>query len=184
MTLAVVRHGTTAWNRDRRMQGTTDLQLDDVGRAEARAAAARVARLGATRIVTSPMVRARETATIIAAALGLEGGVSCDAELVERDFGVAEGLPVDEARERWPDAVYPEAEPMADVAARGARALARVSGEPTIVVAHGVLLRATLELVTGAPVARLVNGEALVLRDGRLERTRTDDARGGTMLAQ
>ncbi len=170
MTLVLVRHGETAWNAERRMQGRTDNPLNATGRAQAREVAIALEGVVADRVVASPLVRARQTAGVVAAHLGLVD-VVIDGDLLERDFGDAEGMPVAGVAERWPDGDYPGAEPLAAVAARGARALARWRGEDAIVVAHGVLLRATLERITGAPVARIRNGEPLLLHaDGRLER--------------
>jgi len=181
VTLVLVRHGETAWNAERRMQGRTDNPLSAVGRAQARATAVALEGFVPRVVVASPLVRARQTAGVIAAHLGV-AEVVLDADLVERDFGEAEGMPVATVAERWPNADYPDAEPRAAVAVRGARALDRLVGVDAIVVAHGVLLRATLEHRTGAPVARIRNGEPVLLHaDGRVERPAlaADDVVGG-----
>lgn len=98
--IIIWRHGRTAWNLAGRVQGQTDVPLDDVGRAQARSAAARLASLGPSRIVTSDLARARDTADELARLTGVE--VATDARLRERSFGVREGLTLAEAWERFP----------------------------------------------------------------------------------
>src|SRR5690606_21892304 len=110
VTLALVRHGRTEWNRQRRMQGRADVPLDDHGRAQADAVGQLLSRAVWSVVVSSPLQRAAETARIIGARLGVVEPVT-DPRLIERDYGVAEGLPVAEAHERWPDHGYPAAEP-------------------------------------------------------------------------
>jgi broad specificity phosphatase PhoE len=78
-----VRHGQSTWNVMDRMQGqAVHPPLTELGREQAAKAAANLATSGATQILSSPAVRARETADIIAAELGLE--VRVEPLLVER----------------------------------------------------------------------------------------------------
>lgn len=80
-----VRHGETAANRDRLALGRADPPLTDRGRGQADALARRLCDSGAVRIISSPLRRARETASAIAAVIGL--GVDVDRRLVEMDYG-------------------------------------------------------------------------------------------------
>lgn len=168
MTLALVRHGRTEWNRQRRMQGRADIPLDDHGRAQADAAGRLLASAVWDRVVTSPMERAMETARIIRSHLrGAEWMI--DEDLVERDYGQAEGMAVADASERWPDQDYPGAESIAHVALRGAAALSELldAGRDAVVVAHGTLLRVSVDALTGQQCPRILNGEIILLeRDG------------------
>ncbi len=92
MTLALVRHGRTDWNRDDLLQGSSDIPLDDTGRAQAHEAARALAGLGRwNAVVCSPLSRARETAEIIAAELRIEVGP--DGALIDR-FEPVERVPV------------------------------------------------------------------------------------------
>ena len=84
MTFAFIRHGQTDWNRDDQLQGSSDIPLNAEGREQAHEAAGILADGGWEVVVSSPLRRARETATIIAHDLGLELGPSYPA-LVERD---------------------------------------------------------------------------------------------------
>ncbi|WP_158231536.1 histidine phosphatase family protein [Microbacterium sediminis] len=164
MTLALVRHGRTEWNRQRRMQGRADIPLDDHGRAQADAAGRLLASAVWERIVTSPLERAAETARIIRSHLG-EAEWLIDEDLVERDYGRAEGMAVAEAAERWPDQDYPGAESLAHVALRGAAALSELldAGRDAVVVAHGTLLRVSVDALTGQVCPRILNGEVILL---------------------
>ncbi|WP_105566180.1 histidine phosphatase family protein [Microbacterium halophytorum] len=168
MTLALVRHGRTEWNRARRMQGRSDIPLDAHGRAQADAAGRALSVAVWRRIVTSPLSRARETAAIIA---GHIPGVGIEPEpaLVERGYGEAEGVSVAEARERWPDDDFPGAESVADATARGVAAIRGLAdaGPATIAVAHGTLIRLAVSALTGDDCPRLPNGQVVLLaRDG------------------
>ncbi|NQD89088.1 histidine phosphatase family protein, partial [Paenarthrobacter sp. CM16] len=65
-TFALVRHGQTDWNAERRLQGSTDIPLNDVGREQAREAVAFLSDQQWDTVVASPLSRAAETAEIIA----------------------------------------------------------------------------------------------------------------------
>jgi broad specificity phosphatase PhoE len=91
-TLILVRHGETAWNAEKRWQGQTDIPLSDIGRAQAKLLAPRLAKLGTpSRILTSDLSRARETAEIVARHNGFSAPIECDVRLRERFFGSWEG---------------------------------------------------------------------------------------------
>lgn len=165
--LAIVRHGETDWNIARRIQGRTDVALNQTGRAQALEAASLLAESARAagsvwgRVICSPLLRTRQTAEIIAAELGLPSPIA-DSALLERDFGPAEGLPVFEAHARWPGLVVPGAESPAELARRGADFLAALAASlpvSTIVVSHGAYIRASLALLSGTDMPRVLNGE-------------------------
>ena len=91
-TLTLIRHGQTDWNLQRLLQGRTDIPLNDTGREQARAVGRELAASGRhwDALVSSPLQRARETARIIGAQLGL-APAGTYADLAERSFGDAEG---------------------------------------------------------------------------------------------
>lgn len=174
--LTLVRHGETDWNRDRRIQGSTDIPLNDTGREQARAAAATVR---GDIVVASDLSRARETAQIIADELGLPAPRVYPG-LRERAYGDAEGVEASEFIRRWGDwhsAEIPGAEPWPSLRERGLRALsavvrdARVDTAPAaasvIVVTHGALIRELIRHATGGelpPIGqRLANGSAYTM---------------------
>ncbi|MER7797794.1 histidine phosphatase family protein [Microbacterium sp. NPDC096154] len=169
--LALVRHGQTDWNAERRIQGRTDIPLNDTGRAQALIAADALRDGSWTHIASSPLQRARETAEIIAEALGLEAP-STHAGLVERDYGVGEGTLVSDFLERFGTGPVPGGESAEHLAERALQALGAVAddapGEATIVVAHGGVIRALLGIATdGAlprPGERIENASVTVFR--------------------
>jgi probable phosphoglycerate mutase len=170
----LLRHGQTEHTPERRFSGRNDLPLSRTGRAEAEAAAARAAELGIEVVVASPLRRTRETAEIVAGALGLP--VTFDEDLVELDFGDIEGLTFDEAaakhplaaRRFWSDVTVaaPGGESVADVSARVSRARRRIlsehAGRTVLVVSHvtpiKLLLAAGMDV--GAEVVHRVFLEA------------------------
>jgi broad specificity phosphatase PhoE len=166
----LIRHGATAANRadPYRLQGrATDLPLDELGRAQARRAAGALADAGVrpSAVFASPLLRAFETARIVAEPHGL--GTLAVPELTEADVGRWEGLTWDEARARDPEhyarfhddpgtTPYPGGESFAEVAARVAPAVARLAtahpGGTIVVVGHNVVNRAYLAGPLGLPI--------------------------------
>ncbi|WP_308291533.1 histidine phosphatase family protein [Microbacterium sp. G2-8] len=144
--IALVRHGETEWNREGRVQGHSDIPLNDTGRAQAQGAAEALRGGDYARIVASPLLRARETAEIIGRAIGLTAPALYDG-LKERGYGEAEGMHAAEYWERYPGGVdVPGAETNDEVLARALDTLARIAadGTPAIAVAHGGLISRVL----------------------------------------
>jgi broad specificity phosphatase PhoE len=99
MRLILVRHGETAHNRDGIVQGRQDVPLSERGRRQAAALAADLQGHGIAAIYTSPLQRARETAAIVADAIGLT--VTIDEGLTEMDVGELDGLTLADMRTRF-----------------------------------------------------------------------------------
>jgi broad specificity phosphatase PhoE len=141
-----LRHGETDWNARQLSQGSVDVPLNETGLAQAHAAAARLVGLGICAIRSSPLSRARATAEIAAAALGLP--IVFDEELREAAYGVREGQPMTDWFGRWIDGLETpdSAEPFATLRARAVGAIDRATEparpQPVLVVAHGGLFRA------------------------------------------
>lgn len=151
MLLYLVRHGETDWNRARRIQGSTDIPLNDTGRAQAAATGRLLSRRAWDAIYSSPLSRAFETATIIAAELGLAAPEPIDA-LVERNYGEAEGLADPELKERFPgDTPVPGRESREEVAERVIPALIELAerhpDQAIVVVGHGGVIRSVLAVI-------------------------------------
>ncbi|UFS59015.1 histidine phosphatase family protein [Subtercola endophyticus] len=166
-TLALVRHGETEWNAERRLQGSTDIPLNDIGRAQVRATAELLRDTEWDFIVCSPLERARESASI----LGAELGVPVVAEIpriVERHYGLAEGLQDGEQLRalRIPGG-FEGAETEREVADRAAPALAELvaehPGARIIVVAHGTLIRIAMKALSGEEIPTITNAAHSVL---------------------
>jgi broad specificity phosphatase PhoE len=163
-TLVLVRHGETAWNREGRFQGHTDIELSDLGRSQARALRTRLEAAHAhlfddaqTAILTSDLRRAHETAEIAFGAPGRTLHVR--RELREFCYGVLEGLTRREIDERYPGLMaawltgergyaVDGGESRADVHARVHGAirefLALAPQRNVVIVAHGGVMRQLL----------------------------------------
>jgi uncharacterized phosphatase len=163
--LYLVRHGETDWNREHRIQGTTDVPLNDTGRAQAATAGDLLSRRHWDAVVASPLSRAFETASIIADRLGLPEPTT-DAGLVERNYGEAEGLTYEDMQARFPgDTAVPGREEREDVAARALDALVRVAlahpEQSVVIVSHGGLIRAVLGAVDPAGTHGLITNGSI-----------------------
>jgi probable phosphoglycerate mutase len=160
-TFALVRHGQTDWNAQRRLQGSTDIPLNDVGRGQAADAVAVLSGYEWDAIVSSPLSRAAETADLIAAGLGLSVARRVP-ELTERSFGPAEGLQAGPELDalRTPGG-FRGAESEDEAASRGLAALealaGQFSGRRILVVAHGTLIRVSLSRAIGRTLQSIDN---------------------------
>ncbi|MDT0169129.1 histidine phosphatase family protein [Pseudarthrobacter sp. BRE9] len=160
-TFALVRHGQTDWNAERRLQGATDIPLNDVGRGQARDAVAVLAPYEWDAIVSSPLSRAAETADLIAEGLGLTVSRRVP-ELTERSFGPAEGMQAGPELDalRIPGG-FKGAESEDEAADRGLAALEALAeefrGQRLLVVTHGTLLRVSLSRAIGQTLASVDN---------------------------
>lgn len=182
MLLYLVRHGETDWNKQHRIQGRTDIPLNDTGRAQAEATGRLLARRQWDAVVSSPLSRAFETADIIAAAVGLPEP-STDPAIVERNYGEAEGLNEAELIARFPTrGAIPGRETPEEVAGRALPALLQIArerpGQAVIVVCHGGVIRAVLGVVDPeGHHGAITNGSVHSLRyeDGALSLIAFDD---------
>ena len=149
--LLVLRHGQTAYNRERRMQGQLDVPLDSEGRRQAEGAARSLQQQGISRVVSSDLSRAWATAATVAASLGL--AVRVDARLREQHYGAWQGLTLEEIAATGQDAP-PGGEPLAHVADRAVAAVRdHLTPEGTLlVVTHGDTARALTGRLLGLPV--------------------------------
>lgn len=155
--LYLLRHGETAWNLERRMQGSKDSSLTTRGRAQAaamgRALAAELAREpGPTIFLRSPLGRTRETSLIVGRELGLDPGAwRDDPRLAELCYGDWEGFSWKEIEVHTPNALAdwradpegfcpPGGETHFELRRRSAAALADIvaANTRTVVIGHGV----------------------------------------------
>ena len=168
LRLLLLRHGETAWNRERRYQGWTDTPLSAEGLVQAEAAARELKEHAFAAVYASPLQRARDTAVAIAAPHGLE--VETDPAFKELGFGQWEGLTLDEARAGFP-ALYdgwaktphlcspPGGESLVQARERVLAGLERLRAahpEATVcLVAHGIPVRMLILEVLGLGLERI-----------------------------
>jgi broad specificity phosphatase PhoE len=155
-SVMLMRHGETDWNREGRVMGRNPIGLNERGRGQVEAAARFARTIKPDLIVTSPLVRARETAEIMSAGLGGIAIVEEEA-IAEVLYGRWEGMVYHdliedpyytEYRKSPVDKPTPGGETMPQVQARGVEAVMRVLRENTdlriMLVSHGDIIRTVL----------------------------------------
>jgi probable phosphoglycerate mutase len=163
-TILLARHGETDWNSERRWQGHADRPLNDVGRAQARELAETLADRAIDVVYSSDLLRAHETALIVADRLGLQ--VEVDAGLREVDVGDWAGRLLTEIEDADPDAYQrwqqgrkawnggESYEEMGErVVAAVLRLAARHPGRTVLIVTHGGSIRACRATAVGLDYA-------------------------------
>jgi probable phosphoglycerate mutase len=166
--ILAIRHGQTAWNADSRIQGHTDIALDDTGLWQAERLAQALADEELEMLYSSDLARARQTAAPLAARKGL--ALRTDTGLRERGFGEFEGLSFAQIEQRWPEQAVAWRRRDPEFGARGGevlrdfrdRAVATVDrlamahrGQCIVLVTHGgvldLLYREATRLALDAP---------------------------------
>ena len=145
----LVRHGETEWNRLRKIQGISDIPLNDTGRSQAAALGDILSKHRFDLIVSSPLSRALETAQIVARKLGMPAPLAIQ-DLVERNYGEAEGSSGLELDTLYPPGTeIPGREDRADVTKRVVRTLhdlaIRHPEADILAVAHGAVIRCVVD---------------------------------------
>jgi probable phosphoglycerate mutase len=158
-TLLLARHGETDWNRELRIQGSSDIDLNALGREQAESLADELADVELDAIYASDLSRARATAEAVAARKLLP--VRLDARLRERSFGTWEGLTREDIEERYLPDDRPDGESDEEVRARVLAAIQDISaahpGEQVLVVSHGGALNAFWHHALGERIERWAN---------------------------
>ena len=165
------RHGRTEWNAAGRFQGQTDVALDEVGRQQARDAAARLASLSPELLLSSDLQRAQDTMSALASLVGIE--TELDPRLRETFAGEWQGLTGAEIAARWPaeHKAWRAGDPVLrvgggetreEVATRVAEAVhdaaKRLSDDGLAVLAtHGGSARLGIASLIGMPLDRFTN---------------------------
>ena len=168
-TFTFLRHGESVGNVEERFQGQSDFPLTDAGRAQAHTLAERWLRDGTKfdLAVTSSLVRARETAEIVASILKIP--LEIDPTWVERDNGELSGLTRDEVNERFPepdfrtpyDSFGESGEGDWELYLRAGKAVHELIKRPAgkyLIVTHGGLLNKVMYAILGIPVQANSNG--------------------------
>ncbi len=167
--IILIRHGETAWNAERRLQGHIDIALNDAGLRQARALGAALAGEQIDVVVASDLQRAQQTALAVAGTRTV--AVQSDVQLRERCYGAFEGLLYAEIEQRFPeqfvawqardvDAVMPPgarvAESFRQFYQRSLNAIldwaARHPGQTLALVAHGGVLECAYRAARSMPL--------------------------------
>jgi broad specificity phosphatase PhoE len=190
MTILLLRHGQTDWNREpARCLGWAEVGLNETGRAQAREQARALAGRGLELVVTSHLLRARETAAVVRDELGGDLPLLVDPRLAETHRGEWEqrlfGEIMDEEPDAWrhyreqPETFrFPGGESLADQQRRVLAALRDVArdGRSTLIVTHGGTIRLVRCFLSGRGIAAFHDSSTgngavdEVPRDGLVER--------------
>ena len=167
-TLLLARHGETDWNRELRIQGSSDIELNELGRRQAQFLAQELTDVDLDAIYASDLSRARTTAAAVAATHGLE--VRLDPRLRERSFGSWEGLTREDIA-LFPAGSRHDGETDDEVRERVLAAVQEIAaahpGEQVLIVSHGAALNTLWHHALGVRVERWANCAVykLALRD-------------------
>jgi uncharacterized phosphatase len=169
--IQLIRHGETDWNVQTRYQGSSDIPLNDTGRAQAAALAESMKGESWDHIVASPLSRAMDTAKAVAGAIGIpESEIVPDKRVMERAYGEAEGLTIEEREAKFPDGDWPGLETWEDSALRGMNAIEDLAkerpGQRILVVCHGGLINAILATISHGEVG---TGKSVILNTSRTD---------------
>jgi glucosyl-3-phosphoglycerate phosphatase len=147
--IVLLRHGRTEWNATRRYQGQADPPLDELGRAQAIEVASLIAAMRPDLLVSSDLLRARQTAEKVASLTGLE--LRLDLRLRERHLGHWQGLTREEVANRFPEE-YAEWQAGRDVTRRGGESRTEVADRACLLVAELPPVELTVLVSHGATV--------------------------------
>jgi probable phosphoglycerate mutase len=168
-TLLLARHGETDWNRELRIQGSSDIALNELGRRQAQFLARELTDVELDAIYASDLSRAHATAAAVASTHGLE--VRVDARLRERSFGSWEGLTREDIS-AFPPGSRHDGESDDEVRERVLAAVHEIAvahpGEQVLIVSHGGALNTLWHHALGVRVERWANCAVykLAIRDG------------------
>lgn len=167
MNIYLVRHGETDWNLKGKLQGREDIPLNDNGIIQAKLCGETFKnnKLNIKAIISSPLVRAKETARIISELLGIKE-VVIEESLIERDFGELSGLEYDKNKHYDTFGTEEGIEPFDELCSRLIHCIKQYGKEHidgnVIMVSHGAAINAVISYLTsgekGSGKTRLKNG--------------------------
>lgn len=163
--IVLIRHGQTAWNVEGRYQGTSDTELDETGQQQAQALADAMRGQHWDVIASSPLQHAWRTALPLAEALGIdEADIIPDERLMERAYGVGEGLTLAEREEKYPGDIWDGLESREDLGVRAIGTIEdycnRFPDQRIILVTHGTWINSALELLSSGEYG---HGKSVIL---------------------
>ncbi|ABV61657.1 histidine phosphatase family protein [Bacillus pumilus] len=145
-TICLVRHGETDWNAAKRIQGRTDIPLNDTGKWQAEQTGLYLKDAHWDVVISSPLTRAKETAHLILK--HVDAPLVLMDDFIERDYGDAEGMSFEERQKLFPNKQYPNMEPLETIQDRMVEGIEKVRAaypnQQVLIVAHGAAIHALL----------------------------------------
>ena len=176
MEIFLLRHGETDWNKEGRMQGRKDVPLNETGRRQIEKSAEALKEMLSELevMIASPLVRAHESAEIVAKKLSYaKENIAIEPLIMERSFGIVEGSIYTEIAEKYPDGNYPEAESVEQLIERASQAFQKIVSlyqdkKQILIVAHGAILYAMLTAISDRNIQ--YGGSATKIDEGSIHR--------------
>ena len=179
MKIYLLRHGQTDWNIQGRLQGHRNIPMNMNGKKQIIEIAERLQGLNfvADIIISSPLDRAKESASIVAEQIGYKKTIIYDEDFLERSFGLAEGLIWNENM-NLDDPVY-RAESIEDVCKRAKKAIDKYIScdeKSILIVAHGAVLSAVKSVLSQGELGYydssvpIIQGNVLCCELGRVDK--------------
>lgn len=155
MKIYLVRHGETDWNLQRRFQGREDIALNDNGILQAKQCGQVLKMVNFKAVITSPLIRAKRTAKLIAELIGTEQ-VIVDDGLIERDFARLSGLSQEERKAFYESGQEDGMEPFEDLCNRMMSSIRKYADlyydDNILIVSHGASINAVLSVISKGEV--------------------------------
>lgn len=153
-TICLVRHGETDWNALGKLQGRTDIQLNETGIIQAEECSEFLKSAQWDVIITSPLKRAKQTAEIINKNLNVSLIEMKD--FLERDYGDAEGMVLEERISAFPDKSYPNQEDRLTLNNRIMTGIQEINQRyeenKILLIAHGAVINAILTVLSNGKI--------------------------------
>lgn len=151
MKVFLIRHGQTDWNLQGRFQGREDIELNENGILQAEACGEAIKGEKFKAVITSPLVRAKKTAEIIADKLGIKQ-VIIDEGIIERDFSKVSGMTPRERETFYASGEPDDKEPWEDLCSRMLSTIKKYGeqfqDDNIIMVSHGASINAVLSVLS------------------------------------
>lgn len=155
MKIYLVRHGETEWNKMQLLQGREDVPLNDTGIEQARMCGKAFVGTPIDRVISSPLIRAQETASIISDCLG-SFPVEIEPNLIERDFGLISGMNKEQRTRFLEEGSDSKAESFADLCKRATDVIElyarKNSSKNLLMVSHGAFIGAALTKISNGKI--------------------------------
>ncbi|MET3696204.1 uncharacterized phosphatase [Bacillus oleivorans] len=163
--ICLVRHGETDWNAVRRIQGREDIPLNDKGKKQAEECGHYLKDFYFDVIISSPMVRARQTADLINNQVGLPAIIEM-ADFMERDYGLVSGMTIEEKKKKFLNQEHPSVESWEALSQRVMKGIDTIheiyKGQSVLLVVHGGVINAILGSISneelGHGKTKIMNG--------------------------
>ena len=165
MRICIIRHGETDWNNLGKIQGREDISLNDVGVAQIKETIKYLKNYKWEAIITSPLSRAKMSAQLIANEIG-RIKIYEEADLMERNYGKASGMTLEETKKTFPDGKWPGVESKDELQSRTVGALLKYSTlyddeDNIIIISHGSAINSILTYLN----KNELNSEKITLRN-------------------